>query len=193
MHLKKFYIPKWISKLITAVLVVVLILTTYVTLSSRISGGDPSFFGYRLMTVLSGSMEPVIHTGSLIAVKPVEDKNSLKEGDVITYESTLKKGMLITHRIIDVKPTFNGVDYIMKGDNNQAPDPRPIPSNFVVAKYADITIPYIGYIIDFIQSKKGLALLLIIPGILLVIWQVISLWRALGKWEKEKQIVNTSK
>lgn len=32
--------------------------------------GEPQVFGYQLKTVLSGSMEPEIKTGSIIAVKP---------------------------------------------------------------------------------------------------------------------------
>ena len=37
---------------------------------------------YQLLTVLSGSMEPAIHTGSVVFVKPV---NEYKVNDIITF------------------------------------------------------------------------------------------------------------
>ena len=57
--------------------------------------------------------------------------------------------------------------YETKGDNNNAADTEPVLSENVVAQYADFTIPYIGYFIDFAQSKEGGAILLIGPGMLL--------------------------
>ena len=62
---------KWISNLITGVLFITLLFMLFVVISSRASGGEPAFNGYQLKTVLSGSMEPGIQTGSIIAVKPV--------------------------------------------------------------------------------------------------------------------------
>ena len=41
-------------------------------------------FGFELYTVMSGSMEPEYHVGSLIYVKAV-DPATLNQGDVITF------------------------------------------------------------------------------------------------------------
>ncbi len=40
---------------------------------------------YKLLIVQSGSMEPNIHTGSVVVVKPAEN---YKAGDVITFSGT---------------------------------------------------------------------------------------------------------
>ncbi|MFM1653886.1 signal peptidase I SipW [Brevibacillus sp. B_LB10_24] len=183
---------KTISRAVTIVLTLLLIVSTFFTVSSRISGGTPKLFGYQLMTVLSGSMEPIIQTGSIIAVKPIQDPTNLKVGDVVTYESPFKPGMLITHRIKEVRQTGAQLEYITKGDNNTSPDPRPIPANNVVAKYEDITIPYAGYALSFLQSKEGIALMLIVPGLFLVISQIFVIWRTLSRWEQEKSLTKNS-
>ncbi len=64
---------KILSTSITVVLYAVLFMMIFVVVSSKASGGEPQFFGYQIKTVLSGSMEPGIQTGSIIAVKPGGD------------------------------------------------------------------------------------------------------------------------
>ena len=54
-------------------------------------------FGLQVYTVLSGSMEPTYHTGSLIYVKKV-DPYTLSTGDVITF--MLNEETIATHRIL---------------------------------------------------------------------------------------------
>ena len=55
---------------------------------------------------------------------------------------------------------------------------RPVLSENVVAQYADFTIPYIGYFIDFAQSKEGGAILLVGPGVLLLGYAAFSILQA---------------
>lgn len=174
---------KWVNNITTGILFTVLIAMMLVVVSAKASGGEPEVFGYQLKTVLSGSMEPGIQTGSLIAVETVDDKKSFKKGDVITFRK--KENMLVTHRITDVMKDKNGVNYQTKGDNNDGPDLKPVPSQNVVAKYTGFTIPYVGYFINFSQSKNG-ALLLLIPGILLLCYSGFTVWRALSQLESKK-------
>ena len=139
----------------------------FLVVSSKASGGEPQAFGYQLKTVLSGSMEPTFKTGSVIAVKPLntEERKTLKEDDVITFQES--EDILVTHRIIGVTTSGEHVMYETKGDNNNAADMEPVLAENVVAQYAEFTIPYLGYFIDFAQSKEGGAILLIGPGLLL--------------------------
>src|SRR5690606_8330585 len=73
---------KIISSITTALLFAVLIVMVVAVISSKASGGEPSFLGYQLKPVLSGSMEPTFMTGSIIAIRPVEDPTTLKKDDV---------------------------------------------------------------------------------------------------------------
>ncbi len=178
---------KIFSNLITAVLFINLILMAFLVVSSKASGGEPQAFGYQLKTVLSGSMEPTFKTGSIIAVKPVDSKEreTLKKGDVITFQASEDK--LVTHRIIGVKTSGNNVMYETKGDNNKTADMDPVLSANVKAVYSDFTIPYVGYFIDFAQSKKGSALLLIGPGLLLLGYAGFSIFQALRELDPKQK------
>jgi signal peptidase len=170
---------------------VVIVAVAGVILSSKMTGGMPDIFGYQLKTVLSGSMEPRIQTGSVIAVKSLdeEERTQLQKGDVITFKED--ENMLITHRVIDVISTNSGVQYATKGDNNNTPDSSLVLANNVVAEYNGFTIPYAGYLINFSQSPNGSILFMILPGVLMLGYSIISIWRVLRQVE-ERQNTNSN-
>ncbi|UOE96318.1 signal peptidase I [Alkalihalobacillus sp. LMS39] len=176
---------KWSSRLISFVLFITLIFLVFIVISTKASGGDPELFGYQLKTVLSGSMEPEFKTGSVIAVKPGGDMTKFTEGDVITFMENETK--LVTHRVIGVVESGEHVMYETKGDNNKAPDSSLVLSENVVAEYTGFTIPYLGYIGNFAQSKEGAALLLILPGLFLVLYSGVTMWQAINQLEKENK------
>ena len=159
----------------------------FLVISSKASGGEPQAFGYQLKTVLSGSMEPTFQTGSVIAVKPLDSKErkSLKKDDIITFQTG--EDILITHRIIGVNTSGEHVMYETKGDNNNGPDLEPVLAENVIGKYADITVPYVGYALNYASSKAGAALLLIIPGVFLLGYSAISIFSAIRSIDGEKK------
>lgn len=167
---------KWINNIVSGILMILLISVATVVVISKASGGEPQLFGYQIKTVLSGSMEPDIQTGSIIGVKLAEDKNDFKKGDVITFQ---EEDILITHRITEVVESGDAILYRTKGDNNNAEDMNPVISDNVVAQYTGFTVPYLGYFVNFSQSKNG-ALLLLIPGFLLLIYSAYTIWTVLS-------------
>ena len=82
-------------------------------------------------------------TGSIIAVKPVENAANLKKDDIITFKES--EDILITHRIVEVIKNGEQTMYVTKGDNNDDKDTNPVVSQNVVAEYSGFTIPYVGY------------------------------------------------
>ncbi|MGE6258918.1 signal peptidase I SipW [Heyndrickxia sporothermodurans] len=182
--MKSKTIKKCISSIITTVLFLALIFMLFVVISTKASGGEPQFLGYQLKTVLSGSMEPGIKTGSIIAVKPAVDKTSYKKGDVITFKAD--ENTIVTHRIVEATKSAKEVMYRTKGDNNKTADLNPVLAQNVIAKYTGFTVPYIGYFIHFSQTKNGSALLLILPGLLLLGYSIITIWRALAQIDEIK-------
>ncbi len=174
---------KWINHIVTGILVVVFIVFAAFVLLNKFSGGEPSIFGYQLKTVLSGSMEPAIKTGSIIAVKPGGDMTRFKEGDIITFMDEERR--LVTHRIIEVVQSGDQTMYRTKGDNNNAPDQNLVMSGNVVAEYTGFTIPYLGYISEFVQSKNGILVTVILPGVLLLIYAIYTIWTAFRQLDKQ--------
>ncbi len=148
-------------------------------ISNKLTNQEAGIFGYQLKNVLSGSMEPTIQTGSIIAIEVLDQKErkKLQKGDVITFLN--KDNQLITHRIEKVKNANNHVAFVTKGDNNDTADLEPILSSNVVGKYGGFTIPYLGYLIHYAQTPNGILLLTIFPGISLLAYSAFSIWRTL--------------
>ena len=104
--------------------------------------------------VLSGSMEPTYHTGSLIYDKKV-DPFTLKEGDVITF--MVSEDTLATHRVVGVVPDEDEpgtIRFRTKGDANDAEDGTLVHYKNVVGTPV-FTIPYLGYFSNWITHAPG--------------------------------------
>ena len=89
-----------------------------------------------IVSVVSDSMEPVLHRGDLVFV--IQDDNP-KIGDIVIYQRS-KNDITIVHRIIDIRENNA---YIIKGDNNPVADP-PVDKNSVLGK-AVFAAPLLGY------------------------------------------------
>lgn len=138
---------KKIWNIITTILVIVVVILALLLVGVRL-------FGMQVYTVLSGSMEPVYHTGSLIYVKDV-DYRDLKEGDVITF--MLDEDTVATHRIVGLVPDEEDpsvMRYRTKGDANDAEDGGLVHYKNVLGTPV-FTIPQMGYVANYIQNPPG--------------------------------------
>lgn len=138
---------KKIWDIVTTILVGIVVVFALLLVGARL-------VGLHVFTVLSGSMEPEYHTGALIYVKEV-DHTELEEGDVITY--MLSQDMVATHRIVGIVPDDEDpsiIRYRTKGDANEAEDATLVHYQNVIGKPV-FTIPYLGYITNYIQSPPG--------------------------------------
>ena len=132
---------------ITTTVFVLTLLFAFLVAGIRLFGLDP-------YTVLSGSMEPTYHVGSVIYVKETSVAE-LEEGMPITY--TLDNTLVVTHRIVEVLVDENdptNVKYMVKGDANKDIDGTPIPFGNVIGRPV-FSIPLLGYICHFVQNPPG--------------------------------------
>ncbi len=124
--------------------------------------------GLQVFSVLSGSMEPNYHTGSLIYVKSV-DYTRLTSGDVITF--LLDEDTVATHRIVGVVPDEEDpavLRYRTKGDANDAEDGSLVHYKNVIGTPV-FTIPYLGYAANFIQNPPGSYIAISAGAVLLIL------------------------
>lgn len=125
---------------------------------------------YKLYTVQSGSMEPVIHTGSLIFSKPFDDYN---KGDIVT-----KKGRgtdtTVTHRIIEKREENGQILFVTKGDANDSADTGGTRKDEVLGKMI-VKIPLLGYLIAFARTTRGFIILVIIPAVIVIYSEMIKI------------------
>lgn len=145
----------------TSILVGLVLILAILLAGVRVVGLQP-------LTVLSGSMEPTYHVGSLIYVKEVDYKK-LEAGDVITF--MLDEDTLATHRIVEVVPDDEDPDvlrYRTKGDANDAEDGSLVHYKNVVGTPV-FTIPQLGYLASYIQNPPGTYIAISAGALLLVL------------------------
>ncbi|SDZ53997.1 signal peptidase, endoplasmic reticulum-type [Evansella caseinilytica] len=140
------------------------------------------FHNYQLFIVQSGSMEPAIKTGSIIAVK---SKTNYQVGDIITYRSSEQPNTLITHRIVEVVEE-GGTHFITKGDKNENADSLPVSQDNIIGSYTNFTIPYAGYALQFSNSNAGTVIFFIIPGVLMVMFALAHLYQEIVLLKRER-------
>ena len=106
---------KKLLQIISTILVALVVLLAVALVGVRLAG-------IRTFTVLSGSMEPTYHVGSLIYVKKV-DPTTIRPGQVITF--MLDENTVATHRVVEVVPDEDDpstLRFRTKGDANDAED-----------------------------------------------------------------------
>lgn len=142
-------------------------------------------FGFQVFSVLSGSMEPNYHVGSLIYVKEV-DYHDLQSGDVITF--MLTDDVVVTHRIVDVYPDKDDptiLRYQTKGDANPTADGTLVHYKNVIGTPV-LTIPYLGYIADYVQHPPGMYVAISLGAVLLALMFLPDLFQKEAPKEREK-------
>ncbi len=138
---------KRIWNVITTILVVLVVILAMLL-------GGVRLFGFQVFAVLSGSMEPNYHVGSLIYVQEV-DYRDLEPGDVITF--MLNEDTVATHRIVGVVPDENDpsvLRYRTKGDANDVEDGTLVHYKNILGT-PKFTIPMLGYVANYIQNPPG--------------------------------------
>lgn len=138
--------------------------------------------------VKSGSMEPALHTGSIVVVKPQE---SYAVGDVITFGEDSKQDVPTTHRILSIDTVNGQTLYTTKGDANEESDPEKTLERDVIGKVVG-SAPYAGYIIDFARQPTGFILLIVVPASIVIIDELFRIGEeiiAIRRKRKEDQSV----
>jgi signal peptidase len=128
--------------------------------------------GRELFTVVGGSMEPAIPTGSLIVATPV-DEQKVAAGDVLTFRSD-SGSAVVTHRVVRVVVQADGTSFETKGDANRDPDAGLVPARAIVGA-ADLYMPYAGYAKAFLSSPPGLVAALSVLGALLLVYMLLEM------------------
>ncbi|GCF14648.1 hypothetical protein Harman_25830 [Haloarcula mannanilytica] len=136
-------------------------------------GADESY------VVLSSSMSPAIEAGSVVFVNSVPPAE-ISEGDVITYDrSPGGTTSRVTHRVVNVIKEDGQRQFRTKGDANEDPDPELVSATAVVG-VVTFSVPYIGHVIVFSQTRVGLLALVVGPALLLVILEIRDLLSGTG-------------
>ena len=159
----------YIGKLFSSALLILLLLIggflVYYLVSAKMVSKNPTYEPkINLYTIVSGSMDP-------------ED---IKVGDVITFKSTsnISRGLIVTHRVIDVKVVNGRYEYVTKGDYNPTSDTDTAKFDNIIGKVV-LKLPQLGRVQFFLSSKIGWFLVVLLPATCVIIYDIIKLIRLL--------------
>ena len=196
-----------IWSVITTIVVILIVFLAIALVGVRVIGLTP-------YTVLSGSMEPTYHVGSLIYVKEVEP-SEVEVGDPITF--VVNEDLLVaTHRVVEIdvqtsrqqtivdengeamvdaegNPIYEETPldepayyFTTKGDANDAVDGSQVYYKNLLGEPV-FTIPYLGYLSSWIQTKKGMIISINVALILLLLTFLPDLLRSVDDEPKKKK------
>lgn len=105
--------------------------------------------------------------------------DALEVGDIITYEMKLSGSDTVdynTHRITSIERNENGtlVSVTTKGDNNELVDGGSVSRSNIIAVYTGSKIPVLGKVLDFLRTRVGFGVCILLPLVLFFIYQVVK-------------------
>ena len=110
-----------------------------------------------LNVVVSGSMEPSFYRGDIVLIQKADflgihefDPTTVEVGEVVVYDAAWYDQPVI-HRIINITDINGTKMFVIKGDNNDRPDPYYVKAEQIQEKVVTLNdnlviIPKIGYL-----------------------------------------------
>ncbi|MGW0966405.1 signal peptidase I [Streptomyces sp. NPDC002516] len=163
----------WAHRVVSALLslVVVLLAVGFAVAAYSVKSGD-----WEASSVLSGSMEPKLPTGSVVIAQR-EPVTSLKVGDVVIFHRPDEPDRQVVHRIVAITPSEQGPVLQTKGDANRTKDPWHVRPDGDTAWIVRHDVPYLGYVVTSIRTETGFRVLFGAAAVLIAGGVVVLLWR----------------
>lgn len=177
---------------VLSIIILVSVIYTVATFSTK--NGVTSIFGHIVSSVQTGSMSGTFEAGDVIFTKRV-DPADVKVGDVISFyyqEPKTSKIIIVTHRVNEIRDDGK---FVTQGDvakrENSLDQTEIVSAGDIIARYDGFKIPGLGKVTDFLRSKVGFFVCILIPVFLFLFWQIFVFARTLSdarKLGKEKAI-----
>ncbi len=159
----------WLNRLVTIALALISVLT--ITLLVAIVQGRHA--GKEAVVMQTGSMRPLINPGDLVVIRPVPVE-AIHPGDLITFREPTGSQVVVTHRVVRIENTDEGIAFVTRGDANLTDDPWTLrylePTGWRVAHI----VPYVGQLQVVAAQPLGRAVLggIIFSLALVILWPV---------------------
>ena len=180
-------------------------------------GEEISIFGYKMYVIKTDSMEPTIEVDSVILVKEY-DEVILDKGSIITFRFTDKVNIPNTHRIVGYyyeyldefgevnhKSSFDYntskefyqdnkdckiVGYRTQGDNPKCEiDLKPVLFSDIYGVYQKELV-VVSFLYGLLTNFLGFLIIILVPLFILLVLQIISIYKLRQKNKLETEIKN---
>ena len=131
----------------------------------------PTQIGFSLHSIISGSMEPALNTGGLIALKTIPPEKVNLE-DIICFNEA-DSAIPICHRVIDKEITETGFNFRTKGDALEEADNWIVSSENLLGIVV-YHLPFLGLLAKNIRTPLGFFITIVIPAIIIIILEIIN-------------------
>ncbi|MGN1113267.1 MAG: signal peptidase I [Acutalibacteraceae bacterium] len=149
---------------------------------------NTSILGFKAFIVLTDSMSATdFDAGDLIISQSV-DPATLKEGDIITFQSLNEEsyGETVTHKIRKLTTNEEGrPGFITYGTTTNTDDEKVVTYEFVYGKY-QFCIPKAGLFFQFLKTTPGYIICILIPFLLLILFQGINTIKIFRRYKREQ-------
>lgn len=172
-----------ILMMLIVIILVYIVRIKFLASNSRLGEVRTNFY-----TILTQSMYPTIKAGDIVVTYKDKD-NNYNTGDIITF-TTNGSSITITHRITEIYEVNGKRTYRTKGDNNNTADMTTIPAENVIGRVV-FRIPKAGYIQQFMVTKTGWIVVVVIPCLGIVIYDILKMFKVATKKKKQKKLVET--
>jgi signal peptidase I len=186
----------WLLVAFTAFMMIFTIVTV-----TTVDKNDRSIFGVKFYIVQTDSMsksennadmEVHFDAGDIVIIKNVKDARALQEGDIISFMSTNSSsyGETVTHMIREVKRNNNGevLGYVTFGTNTGVNDEALVEPEYVLGIYTG-KLPKVGHFFAFIKSTPGYIVCILVPFLLLILYNGINVVHFFRKYKREQMAV----
>jgi signal peptidase I len=135
----------------------------------------PSALGLRDLTVLSGSMEPTIHTGDVVVEREISPLDAAL-GDIVSFKDPEDPSILITHRVQGISVHDGVVSFVTKGDANTGVERWKVSADGTIGK-VEYHVWRLGYLLSWIRGPLGRVVLVVVPALVLGAYELVRIWR----------------
>lgn len=158
----------------------------------RAAKGDNTPPKYNAYVVLTGSMIPEIMPKDVVITKK-RDAKELEVNDIITFISSDPRlsNIIVTHRIKNkyYDSTTGKYTFQTKGDNNNVEDFSLAQEQNIIGEVI-YKIPKLGYIQELLATKGGLIIIILIPCLTILSYDIVKLCkRAVTKKKNKMNVV----
>lgn len=112
----------------------------YVILLLFILAFTTGLLPYSPIVVITNSMFPLIERDDMVITKKIAYED-IKINDIIEYKLN---NILVIHRVLEIKQTYNGRVLITKGDSNRSQDAKYVTADQIKGLVV-LNIPKVGY------------------------------------------------
>ncbi len=185
-----------LSWVLVAFAIFMMIFTVFTV--TAVDRNDRSIFGRKFYIVQTDSMSKSdknadldVHfgAGDIVIIKIPDDPSAMQAGDVIAFVSVNSEsyGETVTHMIREVRYSEHGevLGYVTYGTNTGVDDGALVEPMYVIGKYTG-KLAGVGNFFAFVKSTPGYIVCILVPFLLLILYNGVNVIRLFGKYKREQ-------